>query len=114
MAMLRQRRSCYQRRPATCRSGAAHELIRFCRRSVDGQDLRATGAAARAANVPSIAGGRLHHDVEASRSRDHGGCNRGRELGMIGHAGGEGGAIEDHNGGGNEFTAGRSDDEHGR
>ena len=50
----------------------------------------------RAANVRSIAAGRLHHDVEASRSKDHGGCNSGRELGMTSHAGGEGGAIEDH------------------
>src|SRR4029077_143452 len=100
--------------PATYRSGAAHEVIGYCRRSVDGQDLPTTGAAARAANVRSIAAGRLHHDVEASRSKDHGGCNSGRELRMTSHPGGEGGAIEDHNGRGNEMAAGRSDDERGR
>ena len=95
-------------------SGAAQEVIRFCRRSVDGQDLPTTGAAARAAEVARIAGGRLHHDVEASRSRDHGGCNGNLELGTVSHGGGKGGAIENHNGGGNEMAAGRNDDEAGR
>jgi hypothetical protein len=41
--------------------------------SVDGQGLRATGATARTAEVAGIAGGCLNHEVEASRSSDHGG-----------------------------------------
>jgi hypothetical protein len=82
-------------------------------RSVDGQDLGATRAAARATDVAGIAGGRLHHDFEASSARDHGGCDVGRELGAANHAGREGGAIEDHHGGGNEIAARRGDDETG-
>jgi hypothetical protein len=40
-------------------------------RSLDGQELGATGAAARATEVASITGGRPHRDVEASGSRNH-------------------------------------------
>jgi len=81
------------------------------RRSVDGQDLPTTSTAARAAEVAGIAGGRLHRDAEASRSRDHRRCNGGRELGMASYDGGEGGAIEDYHGRGNEIAAVGSDDE---
>ena len=85
-----------------------------CRRSVDGQGLGATGAAARATEVSGIAGGRLDDDFEASRSRDLGGCDVDRELGTADDGGGEGCAVEYHNGGGNEMAARRSHDEAGR
>jgi hypothetical protein len=89
--------------------GAKGDLV--CCRSVDGQGLGATGAAARATEVAAIAGGRLHKDVEASSSRDHRRCNVGCELRTADHRGGEGSAVEDYNGGGNEMAAGGGEDE---
>jgi len=83
------------------------------KRSVDVQRVGATRAATRATEVAAITVGRLHDDFEASRSRDHGGCNIDRELGTAGHGGGDSGAIEDHKGGGNEMVASGSDDEGG-
>jgi len=84
------------------------------RRSVDGQDLAAAGAAARATNVAGIAGGGLYDECVVSRAGDHGGSNVDRELGAADHGGREGDAIEDHNGSGNKMAAGSSDDESGR
>jgi len=93
---------------------AARQSDWGCWSSVDGQDLLAAGAAAGTAEVAAIASGGLHCNVKTSRSRDHGGCNGGSELRTADHDGGHTGAIENHNGGGNEMAAGRSDDETGR
>jgi len=92
----------------------AERVRKITSASVDGQDLPVTGAAAGATDVGGIAGGRLHHDFKASRSSDHGGGNVDCELRTADHGGGESGAIEDHNGGGNEMAASRGDNEAGR
>lgn len=83
-------------------------------RSVDGQDLPPAGATAGTAQVAGSACRRLNHDIEASRSTDHGGGNCSCELGTTSYGGGQGGAIEDHHGGGNEMSAAGNDDEAGR
>jgi hypothetical protein len=82
--------------------------------SVDSQDLPPAGATAGTPQVAGSASRRLNHDIEASRSRDHGGGNSGCELGTTGYGGGKGDAIEDHNGGGNEMSASGNDFEAGR
>jgi hypothetical protein len=104
----------YRVTPLVARSSSYWKLIGDRKRSFDGKNARGRSAPAGAAEIHAIAGRRLHGDVEASRGGDRGGANGRRDLGNVLDGGGEDGAVENHNRGGNKLAAASGQYETGR